>query len=79
MVCASSILKFHTHRDMRCSVVGQRKGRPVLHRMFWYGFADWQSLTGEEMSWWSEDSAWPGVIDQFVEYVKEKREGQMEG
>ena len=31
------------------------------------------------MSWWSEDSAWPGVIDQFVEYVKEKREGQMEG
>ena len=28
---------------------------------------------GETMSWWSEDGAWPGVIDGFVGYVHEKR------
>ncbi|KAL8793961.1 MAG: hypothetical protein Q9195_003474 [Heterodermia aff. obscurata] len=33
---------------------------------------------GETMGWWSEDGAWPGVIDQFVEYVREKR-GEQEG
>lgn len=27
----------------------------------------------ESMAWWSEDGAWPGVIDEFVIYVKEKR------
>ena len=32
---------------------------------------------GENMSWWSEDGAWPGVIDQFVEYVREKRGDQV--
>lgn len=36
-----------------------------------------KTLADESMSWWSEDSAWPGVIDEFVEYVqKEKRGGQ---
>jgi DCN1-like protein 1/2 len=25
------------------------------------------------LSFWSEDGAWPGVIDEFVAYVKEKR------
>ena len=29
----------------------------------------------ESMSWWSEDGAWPGVIDEFVGFVKEKRGG----
>lgn len=31
---------------------------------------------GETMSWWSEDGAWPGVIDGFVGFVSEKREQQ---
>jgi len=33
------------------------------------------------MAWWSEEGAWPGVLDEFVVYVKEKREergGEME-
>ena len=36
-----------------------------------------KTLGDESLSWWSEDSAWPGVIDEFVEYVsKEKRGGE---
>ncbi len=27
----------------------------------------------ESMAWWSEDGAWPGVIDDFVAFVKAKR------
>jgi len=32
-----------------------------------------KTIQDEEMSFWSEDGAWPGVIDDFVGYVKEKR------
>ncbi|KAF2225793.1 Cullin binding-domain-containing protein [Elsinoe ampelina] len=35
-----------------------------------------KTLEDESMSWWSEDSAWPGVIDEFVAWVKEKRGGE---
>jgi len=39
-----------------------------------------KSLEDESMSWWSEDGAWPGVLDEFVVYVNEKRgdEGRMD-
>lgn len=32
-------------------------------------------LSDESMGWWSEDGAWPGVLDEFVGFVREKREG----
>ena len=32
-----------------------------------------KSLEDEEMGWWSEDGAWPGVIDEFVGWVRGKR------
>jgi len=32
-----------------------------------------KSLHDDQLSFWSEDGAWPGVIDDFVLYVKEKR------
>ena len=32
-----------------------------------------KSLEDESMSWWTEDGAWPGVLDDFVAYVREKR------
>lgn len=39
-----------------------------------------KTLADEELSFWSEDSAWPGVIDEFVEFVKnDKRGGQAAG
>lgn len=32
-----------------------------------------KSLEDESMSWWTEDGAWPGVLDDFVAYVREQR------
>lgn len=32
-----------------------------------------KSMHDESLSFWSEDGAWPSVIDDFVAYVKEKR------
>lgn len=35
-----------------------------------------QTLKDESLSFWTEESSWPSVIDEFVEWVKvEKREG----
>ncbi|KAL8662602.1 MAG: hypothetical protein Q9202_004560 [Teloschistes flavicans] len=36
-------------------------------------------LEDEDMGWWSEDGAWPGVLDEFVGFVKEKRSTAMAG
>lgn len=32
-----------------------------------------KTIDDESLSFWSEDGAWPGVIDDFVVYAKEKR------
>lgn len=32
-----------------------------------------KTLEDETLGFWSEDSAWPGVIDDFVAYAKNKR------
>lgn len=32
-----------------------------------------KTMEDESLSFWSEDGAWPGVIDEFVAYAKEKR------
>lgn len=32
-----------------------------------------KTMEDESMSFWSEDSAWPSVIDDFVAYVRDKR------
>ncbi len=34
-----------------------------------------KSLEDESMGWWSEEGAWPGCLDEFVGFVKEKRGG----
>jgi DCN1-like protein 1/2 len=34
-----------------------------------------KSMQDESLGFWSEDGAWPGVIDEFVAYTKEKRGG----
>lgn len=33
---------------------------------------------GEDLSWWTEDGAWPVAVDQFVAHVKEKRGSSMD-
>jgi DCN1-like protein 1/2 len=37
-----------------------------------YEFAA-KSIEDESLSFWSEDGAWPGVIDQFVAWYREKK------
>lgn len=33
-----------------------------------------QKTTADEtLGWWSEDGAWPGVVDEFVAWVKKRR------
>jgi DCN1-like protein 1/2 len=32
-----------------------------------------KTMQDDTLSFWSEDGAWPGVIDDFVAYVKKKR------
>ena len=34
-----------------------------------------KTLEDESLKWWSEDSAWPGVIDEFVEYAQKEKRG----
>lgn len=31
-----------------------------------------ETLRDESLSWWDENSAWPALIDEFVEWIKEK-------
>jgi len=38
-----------------------------------------ETLKDESLSWWDENSAWPALIDEFVEWVKEKRGGKKAG
>lgn len=33
----------------------------------------YKTLEDASLSWWSEDSAWPSVIDEFVEYLKKEQ------
>lgn len=33
-----------------------------------------ETLKDESMGWWSEEAAWPGIIDEFVEWAKERRQ-----
>lgn len=37
-----------------------------------------KSLEDPTLGFWSEDGAWPGVIDSFVEYAKKERGDVME-
>ena len=34
-----------------------------------------KTLADGSLSWWSEDAAWPGVIDEFVEYAQKEKRG----
>ncbi|KAL8892578.1 MAG: hypothetical protein Q9215_000575 [Flavoplaca cf. flavocitrina] len=38
-----------------------------------------KSLEDESMGWWSEDGAWPGCLDEFVGFVRDKRGAGEEG
>ena len=57
----------------------QERWKKSVNKDMWdqtLSFAE-KTQDDESLKWWSEDSAWPGVIDDFVEYVqKDKRGGE---
>jgi len=32
-----------------------------------------ESIRDESLSWWSEEASWPALVDEFVEWMKERR------
>lgn len=54
----------------------QEKWKKSVNRDMWnmtYEFYK-KTLEDESLGWWDEHGAWPGVVDDFVVYVKERRE-----
>ncbi|KAK7519342.1 Cullin binding-domain-containing protein [Phyllosticta citriasiana] len=50
----------------------ESKWRRTVNKDMWeqlFNFAE-KSVQDESLGFWSEDAAWPGVIDEFVEWVK---------
>jgi hypothetical protein len=37
------------------------------------------TLSDETLSFWNEESSWPSVIDDFVEWVKKEKRGETQG
>ncbi|PYI33948.1 hypothetical protein BP00DRAFT_391194 [Aspergillus indologenus CBS 114.80] len=59
------------------------RGRRPVNKDLWEQVEVFMRRTGEDaaMGWWSVDGAWPGLIDEFVEFVRERRKaggGEME-
>lgn len=55
----------------------QTKYKKAINKDLWkqtLNFAD-QSIKDESLGFWSEESSWPSVIDDFVEWVKTEKRG----
>ncbi|KAK5085796.1 Scaffold-type E3 ligase [Lithohypha guttulata] len=54
------------------------KNKRPVNKDLWNQVAELVAKTreegGETLGWWSEDGAWPTAVDEFVAFVKEKRE-----
>ncbi|MCJ1401197.1 Scaffold-type E3 ligase [Xylographa trunciseda] len=57
-----------------CGFVEER-WRKTVSKDMWdqTGVFALKSLEDGSMAWWSEDGAWPGVLDEFVLFVRERR------
>ncbi|RAL14810.1 defective in cullin neddylation 1 family protein, partial [Aspergillus homomorphus CBS 101889] len=55
----------------------EARGRRPVNKDLWEQVEVFMRKTGEDegLGWWSADGAWPGVIDEFVEFVVAKRRG----
>jgi len=60
----------------------QERWKKTVNRDMWNMTLEFvlKSTEDEAMNWWEEAGAWPGVLDDFVHFVNEKREkaGKME-
>ena len=58
----------------------QAKWKKSVGRDLWDQTLAFARRTVEDgsLGWWSEDAAWPSVVDEFVEFVKaERKQGRM--
>ena len=56
------------------------KGGKAVSKDLWVqtlSFAQ-QSRDDEDLAFWSEDAAWPGMIDEFVVWANKKKGGAMD-
>ena len=55
----------------------ETKNKRPVNKDLWNMMMELVSKTqepgGEDLEWWSEDGAWPMAVDEFVEFVKERR------
>ncbi|KAI9799871.1 MAG: Scaffold-type E3 ligase [Piccolia ochrophora] len=61
----------------------QQRWKKSVNRDMWNMTFEFyrRSREDESLAWWDEQGAWPGVVDEFVAFVKERREagaGEME-
>jgi len=61
----------------------EERGKKLVNKDLWQQVEVFmrKSHEDEAFGWWSEDGAWPGALDLFVAWVREKRgnsEGAME-
>lgn len=55
----------------------ERDWKKSVNKDMWdqtYSFFE-KSVQDESMSWWDENGAWPGVIDDFVMFVQKEKRG----
>ena len=60
--------------EMWLEFVGESSHK-AFNRDAWaqtFRFAE-ETLKDESLSWWDEASSWPALIDEFVEWIKEKK------
>lgn len=53
----------------------EERGRKPVNKDLWEQVEVFMRKTREDegFGWWSEDGAWPGALDEFVEWVGKKR------
>ncbi|KAJ5760600.1 DUF298 domain protein [Penicillium odoratum] len=57
----------------------EQRGAKVVNKDLWEQLEVFlrKAIEDENLDFWNEEAAWPGVIDEFVEFVREKRGGSL--
>lgn len=57
----------------------EKRGTKVISKDLWEQLEVFlrKALEDENLDFWDADAAWPGLIDEFVDFVKEKRGGTL--
>ncbi len=74
------VTKSHNWLDLWTTFLKEKWTRSV-NRDMWNMTLEFatKTLNDETLSFWSEDGAWPSVIDDFVAWCRERGVGKLEG